>query len=87
MDPIYYAVIAGVTAPFFLFVMPRVMSGLHPGSAGDASGATPVAQLRMPPNMLLIFLASLLGFTLLYFWLLNLRVRTARLTDHHPKGD
>jgi heme exporter protein C len=78
-----YAVIAGVTAPFFIFVMPRIMSGLHPGSRGDDNGSTPVAQLNMPPNMLLIFLASLLGFTILYFWLFNLKLRTARLEEQH----
>lgn len=78
-----YSIIAGVTAPFFIFVMPRIMTGLHPGAKGDESGAAPVAQLHMPPNMLMVFFASLLGFTVLYFWLFNLRMRISNLEDRH----
>lgn len=71
-----YAIIAGATTPFFIFVMPRVMKGLHPGSKGDEMGSAPVAQLHMPPNMLILFLASIFGFTLFFFWMYNLKVRS-----------
>ncbi len=74
-----YAIIAGVTAPFFIFVMPRIMTGLHPGSKGDEGGSTPVAQLHMPPNMRVVFFASIIGFTILYFWMFDLKIRSARL--------
>jgi heme exporter protein C len=74
-----YSIIAGITVPFFIFVMPRIMSGLHPGAKGDPDGSGPVVQFKMSPNMLVIFLLGLLGFTLLYVWLLNLRVRLAKL--------
>lgn len=74
-----YSIIAGITVPFFIFVMPRIMSGLHPGAKGDPDGAGPVVQFKMSPSMLVIFLFGLLGFTLLYIWLLNMRVRLARL--------
>ena len=73
-----YSIIAGVTAPFFIFVMPRIMTGLHPGAKGDEGGSTPVAQLHMPANMRIVFFASIIGFTLLYCWLFNIRVRIAR---------
>ncbi|HTR80691.1 MAG TPA: cytochrome c biogenesis protein CcsA [Bacteroidota bacterium] len=81
-----YSVIAGVTAPFFIFVMPRIMTGLHPGAKGDEAGSTPVAQLHMPANMQVVFFASIVGFTLLYFWFFNLKVRSARLEQsiHQP---
>jgi heme exporter protein C len=78
-----YAIIAGLTVPFFIFVMPRIMSGLHPGAKGDESGSTPVAQLHMPPNMRTVFFISLIGFTLLYIWLFQLRVRAAKLEYRH----
>jgi heme exporter protein C len=82
-----YSMIAGITVPFFIFVMPRIMSGLHPGAKGDVEGSGPVVQLKMSPNMLVIFLLGLLGFTLLYIWLLNVRVRIARIeyerSTHH----
>lgn len=74
-----YSMIAGITVPFFVFVMPRIMSGLHPGAKGDTEGSGPVVQMKMSPNMLVIFLLGLLGFTLFYIWLLNVRVRIARI--------
>jgi heme exporter protein C len=77
-----YSIIAGVTAPFFIFVMPRIMTGLHPGAKGDDGGSTPVAQLHMPPNMLIVFFASLIGFTILYFWLFDMKLRISRLEEH-----
>jgi heme exporter protein C len=63
-----YSIIAFVTVPFFIFVMPRIMSGLHPGSADDTN-AGPVVNFKMNSNMLLIFFLSLIGFTILYFWM------------------
>jgi heme exporter protein C len=74
-----YAILAGLTAPFFIFIMPRIVGGLHPGAKGDTSGSTPVAQLHMPPNMRFVFFAGLIGFSLLFIWLLNLRIRAARV--------
>jgi heme exporter protein C len=74
-----YSIVAGITVPFFIFVMPRMMAGLHPGAKGDPEGAGPVVQFDMSPNMLVVFLLSLLGFTLLYVWLFNIRVRMANL--------
>lgn len=82
-----YSIVAGLTVPFFVFVMPRIMSGLHPGAKGDLGGSTPVAQLHMPPNMLTVFFLSLIGFTLFFVWMLNVRVRLARIeyqqSSHH----
>jgi heme exporter protein C len=74
-----YSIIAGVTVPFFIFVMPRIMTGLHPGSLGDTGGKGPVMEMKMAPNMLIIFLVSLLGFTVLYFWMYSLKVRSMRI--------
>jgi heme exporter protein C len=74
-----YAILGGLTAPFFIFIMPRIVGGLHPGAKGDTSGSTPVAQLHMPPNMRFVFFAGLIGFSLLFIWLLNVRIRAARV--------
>jgi heme exporter protein C len=73
-----YAIIAFVTVPFLVFIMPRMMSGLHPGSASD-EGAGPVVDFSMDTNMYIVFLASLFGFTLLYIWMYQLRVRLGML--------
>lgn len=75
-----YAVIAGLTVPFFIFIMPRMMSGLHPGAKGDSSGAGPLFESKMmAANMRVLFYISMIGFNLLYVWLFNLRLRVARL--------
>ncbi len=74
-----YSIVAGVTVPFFIFVMPRIMSGLHPGSLGDEQGKGPVLEFKMATNMLMVFFASLIGFTVLYFWMYSLKVRSMRI--------
>ncbi|MDP2302020.1 MAG: cytochrome c biogenesis protein CcsA [Ignavibacteria bacterium] len=63
-----YSIIAFVTVPFFIFIMPRIMKGLHPGSADDTHSG-PVVDFKMNSNMLLIFYLSLFGFTILYYWM------------------
>jgi heme exporter protein C len=77
-----YSIIAAVTVPFFIFIMPRIMTGLHPGAKGDPEGAGPVVEFKMSPNMRVIFFSSLIAFTLLFYWMFRLRVRTAELEAH-----
>jgi heme exporter protein C len=75
-----YAIIAFVTVPFFIFIMPRIMSGLHPGSADDTN-AGPVVNFKMNANMQLIFFLSLIGFTILYFWMWRLGYKSLIYRD------
>ena len=82
-----YSIIAAVTVPFFIFIMPRIMPGLHPGAKGDPDGAGPVVEFKMSPNMRVIFFSSLIAFTLLFYWMFTLRVRTAQVEAHnHQRG-
>jgi heme exporter protein C len=74
-----YAIIAGLTVPFFIFVLPRMVGGLHPGAKGDVDGSGPVVEFKMSPPMMVLFVVALIGFTLLYVWMLDLRIRAARL--------
>ncbi len=69
-----YSIIAFLTVPFFIFIMPRIMLGLHPGAESIEDGkvvqsASPVVDFKMNGNMLLIFFLSLIAFTILYFWM------------------
>ncbi len=75
-----YAIIAFVTVPFFIFIMPRIMSGLHPGSADDTN-AGPIVNFKMNGNMQLIFFLSLIGFTVLYFWMWRLGYKSLIYRD------
>ncbi|MBZ0200965.1 MAG: cytochrome c biogenesis protein [Ignavibacteriaceae bacterium] len=75
-----YSIIAFITVPFFIFVMPRIMAGLHPGSADDTNSG-PVIDFKMNGNMQLIFFLSLIGFTILYFWMWKIGYRSLLLKE------
>lgn len=72
-----YAIMAFITVPFLVFVVPRVYQSLHPtNSVMDVR-----FQLQMPPPILITFLASLVGFTFLFVWMFTLELRINRLAD------
>lgn len=64
-----YAIVAFVTVPFLVFVVPRVYFSLHPDIIA------PTGKLEMGARTLQVFLASLAGFTGLYAWIFQLAVR------------
>lgn len=70
-----YSIIAFVTVPFFIFIMPRIVESLHPEDAIVNSQG----KITMNPVMLTIFLTSLVGFTFFFFWILNLKIRLEKL--------
>jgi len=69
-----YSIVAFVTVPFFVFIMPRITFSLHPGGAGSAA---PIlnsnGKMYLDMNMRIVFYSSLIGFTFLYVWLFQLR--------------
>jgi heme exporter protein C len=69
-----YNIIAFVTVPFLVFIVPRLYFSLHPDPLLNAQG-----RMEMHPRMLQVFLASLAGFTVLYFWIFDLSWKVARL--------
>lgn len=69
-----YTILAGITVPFFMFILPRIVESLHPDPIINTQG-----KINMDGLILTIFLSSLAGFTALYFWIFNLRVRIAKL--------
>lgn len=72
-----YSIIAFITVPFLIFILPRVASGLHPGSSSeDALGPLLATKSDMlNPTMQIGFGVSIIAFSMLYFWLLNLQIR------------
>jgi heme exporter protein C len=79
-----YSIIAFVTVPFFIFIMPRIMTGLHPGSANDTN-AGPVVNFKMNSNMLLVFFLSLAAFTIHFFWMWRLNYKSIIYKDKLTK--
>ncbi len=75
-----YAVVAFATVPFLVFVLPRLLPGLHPGSADDAT-AGPLLSLTsdsLNSTKQVIYSVALFAFTMVFFWLANLRIRIER---------
>ena len=70
-----YAIIAFVTVPLLVFVIPRLpgIQGLHPDDAIISK------DLNMDTRMLLVFIASLIGFTGVSAWMFDLKMRMMRL--------
>lgn len=66
-----YAILAFVTVPFFVFIMPRVVDTLHPDPIVNSRG-----KIDMDPKMLYIFLTSMIGFTFLFLYMFQLKVKT-----------
>ena len=71
-----YAILAGISMPFFIFVLPRITNGLHPGSAADTSGGPIIStgKSMLDSSLLYSFSVSIFAFSLLYFILLNMSV-------------
>lgn len=79
-----YSIIAFITVPFFVFILPRLLSGLHPGSVNDNSSGPVVSTQANTLNFLQQITFSL-GFTsisLIFFWMLNIRFRMKKLINH-----
>jgi heme exporter protein C len=70
-----YAVLGLVVAPFFIFVLPRMVSfTLHPEPVINQE-----AEVKMDARIGWVLAASSLGFNLLFFWVHRLRWRVLRL--------
>jgi heme exporter protein C len=70
-----YSIIAFVTVPFFIFIMPRIIGSLHPeDTIVDSQG-----KINMNPVMFSIFVFSLASFSLYFFWMLNIKIRLEKL--------
>jgi heme exporter protein C len=72
-----YAVLAFLTVPFLVFVVPRVYQSLHPTD----SVINIKIHLQMPPPILATFTASLLGFTLLFIWMFKLECEINKISN------
>lgn len=69
-----YSIFAFVTVPFFVFIVPRVYSSLHPDPIINTQ-----AKIHMDSKMLTTFLSSLFGFTVLFFWMFKRKVDLVKL--------
>jgi len=68
-----YSILAFVTVPFLVFVVPRITASLHPENTMNPTNP------GMDPKTLKVFLGSLFAYTGLFVWMLRLRIRLLRL--------
>ncbi len=68
-----YSILAFVTVPFLVFVVPRITASLHPEDTMNP------AKPGMDPKTLKVFLGSLLAYTGLFIWMLKLKIRLLRV--------
>ncbi len=69
-----YSIIAFVTVPFLMFIVPRIIDSLHPDPLINTD-----AKIKMETTMCYVFFASLAGFTAIFFWMLRLKVRVMQI--------
>ncbi len=69
-----YDIIAFVTVPFFIFIVPRIYASLHPDPLINTQG-----EIHMSPKMQLVFFTSLFGYTMVFVWMFVMRLRLIKL--------
>jgi heme exporter protein C len=69
-----YSIFAFVTVPFFVFIVPRVYSSLHPDPL-----INPQVKINMDGKMLTTFLSSLFGFTILFLWMFKRKIDLVKI--------
>jgi heme exporter protein C len=72
-----YSVIAVVTVPFLIFVVPRIYFSLHPDPLINTQG-----KRFMEARMFQVVMASFLGYLAIFWWMyrIHLRMALARLS-------
>lgn len=82
-----YVIFAVVPAVFLMFIMPRILDGLHPGSGNDNNAGPLLSANKEDLNIIkqVIFSLAFGGFTMLFFWILSLQVRIKQLALRNRK--
>lgn len=70
-----YSIVAFVTVPFLMFVVPRIMFSLHPSPIIE----TGAEKGSMDSKMKTVFYMALLGFSGVYIWVLGIRTQMESL--------
>jgi heme exporter protein C len=76
-----YNIVAFVTMPYLIFVVPRIMRSLHPDPIINTSG-----EGGMDTDMVLVLNASLIGMTMIFAWMHTLATRIRRRTREALDG-
>lgn len=81
-----YCIITFLMVPFFIFVLPRLVASLHPGSANDIS-IGPIISFDIQNIMQVIYFLSLFSFSLILYWLWKLNYESILIKNKIIKGE
>jgi len=77
-----YSVLAFLTVPFLVFVIPRAYQSLHPA----ASIVDSKLRFQLPLPYLLVFLCAILGFTMIFIWIDKMEI-SLHILDKETKKE
>lgn len=64
-----------------IWIIPRLVGSLHPGSPGSDSGNPALDRNDMDGSMRAIFYPAVIGWTLLGVWIASLKIRSRKIED------
>ena len=64
-----------------IWIIPRLVGSLHPGAPGGDSGNPALNFKDIDSRLRMVFYPAILGWTLLGFWIADLRIRYQRVYD------
>lgn len=81
-----YSIIAFITVPFLVFILPRLVDSLHPGSANDNTAGPILSTKEGTLNVFqqITFSLGFASFTAIFFWMFNIWSRIVLII--HKKG-
>jgi heme exporter protein C len=69
-----YSIFAFITVPFFVFIIPRIYTGLHPDPIINEE-----AKMHLGDTQKIVFFSSLIGFTSFFIWMLVTKLQLVKL--------
>jgi heme exporter protein C len=70
-----YNIFAFVIFMILIWILPRMTDSLHPGNGGNPG----FSKYDLDSNMRLVFYPAIIAWTLLGYWIVNLRIRIKKL--------
>lgn len=70
-----YNIFAFVIFMILIWILPRMTDSLHPGNGGNPG----FSKYDLDSNMRLVFYPAIIGWTMLGYWIANLRIRIKKL--------
>jgi heme exporter protein C len=72
-----YNIFAFVIFMILIWILPRMTDSLHPGNGGNPG----FSKYDLDSNMRMVFYPAILAWTLLGFWIANLRIRVKKISQ------